>query len=219
MDPPRIPQTERGPRRGRRNPRYNHGGSGRNYSDQSEQQPRQTKPRDDHPFAWQKEVPPKREETKQPQVKETRPVQEPRPPRTRARPYDADVPLKPAKYTKVSEITPESTGINVKCVVLEQPRLVKDQRTVTGVVIKNWLVKVGDDSGAIEFLLDNPTIGDSLQANTHMTLRNVFVDMADHKFMQLQSNGWSKLDVETQPHSFTAQGVPNMSEVEYEIEG
>jgi hypothetical protein len=117
----------------------------------------------------------------------------------------------------VDQIEPESWGLNLKCVVIAQPRLVKD--TAPGAEAKQWVVKVADETGSIDFLLEFAELGNSLREGTHLTLRNVFVEMVEHKYIQLQANGWSKLDVESKPTDFKASASPNRSEIEYEVEG
>jgi hypothetical protein len=119
----------------------------------------------------------------------------------------------------VDQIEPEAHGLNLKCVVVAQPRLVKDSLTASGAEAKQWVVKVADETGSVDFLLEVAEIGNSLREGTHMTLRNVFVEMMEHKYIQLQANGWSKLDVESKPHDFKASASPNRSEIEYEVEG
>lgn len=119
--------------------------------------------------------------------------------------------VQPAKYTKIRDIDPESVGINIKVVVVEIA-------APTGTEAKRWVVKVADDTGSVDFLLADAAIGIALRPGTHMTLRNVYVEMHNHKFIQLHANGWSKLDVEKQPHEFVSRPEPNMSAVEYEIE-
>ena len=119
--------------------------------------------------------------------------------------FEQDQPLRKPTFKKVSDISPEMTGVNIKLKVVSRPQNSNE-------------VLMGDDTGNVVVVVKKESLLQSLVEGAFVIVRNGFVHMKDDTFIQLTTNEWGKVEVSPEPFDFSVSKGNNISEVEYAIE-
>lgn len=120
-------------------------------------------------------------------------------------------PLKKPKFGKVSQVRPDSTGLNLKLKVLEEPTVVE------GKIGKFWEVLCGDASGTVVVSLREHQ-KDVAQKDAVIALRNAATKMVTGH-VRLSVDKWGKVEASDEPMEEAVEMAPekNVSATEYEL--
>ena len=121
--------------------------------------------------------------------------------------------LRPAVFSKVINLQPDSKGDNLKVKVLTSNTVVNKARP-DGSTIRVAEILIGDDTGQIILTARNNQI-DIAKPGSHIIIRNSKIDMFKG-FMRLAVDKWGNITEDPNPESWEVGGK-NLSEVEYEL--
>lgn len=141
-----------------------------------------------------------------------------REPRTRPAPQtSADIIKTEPVFVETKDLEPEARGLNLRLVVVGEPRLIKHLRYGNGREEKEWCVEAGDPTGTINVRVANQQVGEALRNGASIIVRNAFVEMVDRKHMQLANDQFGKIEL-APAFSFRPDVRTKHSDTEYERE-
>lgn len=122
------------------------------------------------------------------------------------------------RYIKVSDLEPDTRAIYLNLKVAKEPELIKHLVYPDGRETKEWSVLVGDETGLVNLRITTEDISNLLKPGVSLIIRNGFIMMKDHKFMNLATNVWGKIEIISDSHTFEVNSAKNFSQIEYEQE-
>lgn len=141
-----------------------------------------------------------------------------RPPRTRPQPQtSADIVKTEPVFAQTKDLEPEARGLNLRLVVVGEPRLIKHLRYGDGREEKEWSVEAGDTTGTVNVRVASHPVGEGLRDGVSIVVRNAFVEMVDRKHMRLATDTFGKIEL-APAHNFRPDVRTKHSETEYERE-
>jgi hypothetical protein len=120
--------------------------------------------------------------------------------------YNNEPVLKKPSFSKVSQIIPEMTGINLKLKVTKIDNAAPSE------------VLMGDDTGSVLVIVNKQAVFNRLQEGSSVFIRNGFVEMKQDTYIQITTNEWGKIEISEETFEFEVKKGNNISEVEYAIE-
>ncbi|CAI9092917.1 OLC1v1028285C1 [Oldenlandia corymbosa var. corymbosa] len=119
---------------------------------------------------------------------------------------------KPAVFTKVEQLRPMATGLNLTVKVVNSKTIV--QRGPQSRQMRLAECLVGDETGMIIFTARNDQV-DLMKEGATVILRNAKIDMFKGS-MRLAVDKWGRVEV-TEPASFSVKEDSNLSLIEFEL--
>lgn len=120
-------------------------------------------------------------------------------------------------FVETKDLEPEARGLNLRLVVVSEPRLIKHLRYGDGREEKEWSVEAGDPTGTINVRVSNPQVAQTLRNGVSLIVRNAFVEMVDRKHMELATDDFGKIEL-APAFSFRPDLHTKHSETEYQRE-
>ncbi|KAL3501190.1 hypothetical protein ACH5RR_035639 [Cinchona calisaya] len=114
-------------------------------------------------------------------------------------------------FTKVEQLRPMASGINVTVKVVNSKTIVQRGSQARQMQLAECLV--GDETGMIVFTARNDQV-DLMKEGTTVILRNAKIDMFKGS-MRLAVDKWGRVEV-TEPASFSVKEDNNISLIEFE---
>ncbi|CAM8947231.1 unnamed protein product [Rhodiola kirilowii] len=123
--------------------------------------------------------------------------------------------LKKPVFTKVADLRPGASGLNVEVKVVNS-KLVMQKGRPDGPQRQMRIAEclVGDETGMIVFTARNDQV-ELMKEGTTVILRNAKIDMYKGS-MRLAVDKWGRVEV-TEPASFTVKEENNLSLIEFEL--
>lgn len=141
-----------------------------------------------------------------------------REPRPRPKPQTSeDIVKTEPVFVETKDLEPEARGLNLRLVVVGEPRLIKHLRYGNGREEKEWSVEAGDPTGTVNVRVATQPVGEALRDGVSIIVRNAFVEMVDRKHMRLATDLFGKIEL-APAFSFRPDVRTKHSDTEYERE-
>lgn len=115
---------------------------------------------------------------------------------------------------KISALEPLASGVFLNCVALSDPKEIEDRHS-RGMIMKQWSLLVGDETGCIELKVHNPGVAKMLKEGSSMSIQNGHIEMRDNRYMRLATYRGGFVSVLREDHDLKINTNLNLSSVEY----